>query len=279
MYHSITIGDKNTWDDWKMIPVSRPVVAPPITATGPFCLQQARFFAGRHPEGLALECLDGDVLAVGHGQIGLKPKGIPHPVLLNVVVQELERVKAVGKGHDAVSVLLLDAPVHPDAPQIKERRVILQPHSGLCRDRVALCQRSGKILQRSGSYRGRKVLPPPLVRVQIKLPAPLPGLEHRVTRQALGEVGGSVSSGYVHREDLLHRGVTLAKSQTYPYEKAKELGLPAEEASYCPMMDEGMGKVDIGLIDNDLRYDVYEVRASTTTGAGTLNLYYQPAYL
>jgi len=45
------------------------------------------------------------------------------------------------------------------------------------------------------------------------------------------------------------------------------------------MMDEGMGKVDIGLIDNDLRYDVYEVRASTTTGAGTLNLYYQPAYL
>ena len=30
MYHSITIGDKNTWDDWKMIPVSRPVVAPPV---------------------------------------------------------------------------------------------------------------------------------------------------------------------------------------------------------------------------------------------------------
>lgn len=30
MYHSITIGDKNTWDDWKMIPSSRPVVAPPV---------------------------------------------------------------------------------------------------------------------------------------------------------------------------------------------------------------------------------------------------------
>ena len=30
MYHSITIGDKNTWDDWKIIPVSRPVVAPPV---------------------------------------------------------------------------------------------------------------------------------------------------------------------------------------------------------------------------------------------------------
>ena len=30
MYHSITIGGKNTWDDWKMIPSSRPVVAPPV---------------------------------------------------------------------------------------------------------------------------------------------------------------------------------------------------------------------------------------------------------
>ena len=30
MYHSITVGDKNTWDDWKMIPSSQPVVAPPV---------------------------------------------------------------------------------------------------------------------------------------------------------------------------------------------------------------------------------------------------------
>ncbi len=29
MYHSITIGDKNTWDDWHLIPSSRPVVNPP----------------------------------------------------------------------------------------------------------------------------------------------------------------------------------------------------------------------------------------------------------
>ncbi len=28
-YHSITIGDKNTWDDWHLIPSSRPVFAPP----------------------------------------------------------------------------------------------------------------------------------------------------------------------------------------------------------------------------------------------------------
>ena len=28
-YHSVTFGDKNTWDDWKCIPVSRPTVAPP----------------------------------------------------------------------------------------------------------------------------------------------------------------------------------------------------------------------------------------------------------
>ena len=29
MYHSITFGDKNTFDDWHLIPTSRPVVAPP----------------------------------------------------------------------------------------------------------------------------------------------------------------------------------------------------------------------------------------------------------
>lgn len=31
MYHSITIGDKNTWDDWHLIPESRPLFsAPPV---------------------------------------------------------------------------------------------------------------------------------------------------------------------------------------------------------------------------------------------------------
>lgn len=29
MYHSITIGDKNTWTDWHLIPSSRPLVNPP----------------------------------------------------------------------------------------------------------------------------------------------------------------------------------------------------------------------------------------------------------
>ena len=29
MYHSITFGEKNTWDDWHLIPTSRPVFNPP----------------------------------------------------------------------------------------------------------------------------------------------------------------------------------------------------------------------------------------------------------
>lgn len=29
MYHSITIGDKNTWDDWHLIPATRPLFNPP----------------------------------------------------------------------------------------------------------------------------------------------------------------------------------------------------------------------------------------------------------
>lgn len=33
MYHSITFGDKNTWDDWHLIPSSRPLFNPPSTKT------------------------------------------------------------------------------------------------------------------------------------------------------------------------------------------------------------------------------------------------------
>lgn len=32
-YHSITIGDKNTWDDWHLVPTSRPLVVPPSVNT------------------------------------------------------------------------------------------------------------------------------------------------------------------------------------------------------------------------------------------------------
>lgn len=33
MYHSITIGGKNTWDDWHLIPASRPLFNPPEVKT------------------------------------------------------------------------------------------------------------------------------------------------------------------------------------------------------------------------------------------------------
>lgn len=33
MYHSITFGDKNTWDDWRLVPASRPVFNPPALKT------------------------------------------------------------------------------------------------------------------------------------------------------------------------------------------------------------------------------------------------------
>lgn len=33
MYHSITFGDKNTWDDWHLVPESRPLFLPPDTKT------------------------------------------------------------------------------------------------------------------------------------------------------------------------------------------------------------------------------------------------------
>lgn len=33
MYHSITFGDKNTWDDWRLVPSSRPLFNPPQQKT------------------------------------------------------------------------------------------------------------------------------------------------------------------------------------------------------------------------------------------------------
>lgn len=33
MYHSITFGEKNTWDDWHLVPTSRPVFDPPSVKT------------------------------------------------------------------------------------------------------------------------------------------------------------------------------------------------------------------------------------------------------
>lgn len=33
MYHSITFGDKNTWDDWHLIPKTRPLFNPPSVKT------------------------------------------------------------------------------------------------------------------------------------------------------------------------------------------------------------------------------------------------------
>lgn len=33
MYHSVTFGTKNTWDDWHIVPSSRPVISPPSVKT------------------------------------------------------------------------------------------------------------------------------------------------------------------------------------------------------------------------------------------------------
>ena len=33
MYHSITFGDRNTWDDWHLIPSTRPLFNPPDAKT------------------------------------------------------------------------------------------------------------------------------------------------------------------------------------------------------------------------------------------------------
>lgn len=54
MYHSITLGNKNTWDDWHLIPTSRPVINPPSVKKstidipgGDGVLNMTSFLAGR----------------------------------------------------------------------------------------------------------------------------------------------------------------------------------------------------------------------------------------
>ena len=54
MYHSITFGTKNTWDDWHLIPTTRPVFNPPTVKAsiidlpgGDGVLDLTEFIAGR----------------------------------------------------------------------------------------------------------------------------------------------------------------------------------------------------------------------------------------
>lgn len=68
---------------------------------------------------------------------------------------------------------------------------------------------------------------------------------------------------------------TLRKSRSWPYDEAKRLGLKNTATSVSLTSNT---KADLGIVDNDLRYDVYEVVLTATT-AMTVGLYYQPAYL
>lgn len=281
MHHSITIGDKNTWDDWKMIPVSRPVVAPPVEKVlsvdvpgrdGTTYLSKSLtgypVFKAR--EGSWEFYLDTDEwrgqnlsTPVGTGALEYLSRALAKsnsiPAQTRVRLEDdpaffyLGRVWVNGgikqkNGHSVVTFAYSLYPFKFLYDNIQEDWVwdtfgfetdLAVPY---CKD------------------------------------IPIKALQTKTFRMPPSEKPSLLQakwtgSGFV--------GVTLAKSQTYPYEKAKELGLPAVTESPIPaQLSESAGKVDIGLIDNDLRYDVYEVRvAGLMAGEGTLNLYYQPAYL
>lgn len=280
MYHSITIGDKNTWDDWKMIPVSRPVVAPPVEKVlsvdvpgrdGTTYLSKSLtgypVFKAR--EGNWEFYLDTDEW---RGQNLSTPVGTGALEYLSRALAKSNSIPAqtrVRLEDDPAFFYLGRVWVNGGIKQENGHSVVtfaysLYPFKFLY-DNI----QEDWVWDTFGFETDLAV--PYCKDIQIK------ALQTKTFRMPPSEKPSLLQakwtgSGFV--------GVTLAKSQTYPYEKAKELGLPAVMESPIPaQLSESAGKVDIGLIDNDLRYDVYEVRASTTTDAGTLNLYYQPAYL
>lgn len=276
MYHSITIGEKNTWDDWKMIPASRPVVAPPVEKVisvdvpgrdGTTYLSKSLtgypVFQSR--EGSWEFYLDTDNLRgtnlsdpIGAGMLDhlmrALAKGNSVPAQTKVRLEDdpafffLGRVWVDGgikqkNGHSTVTLAYSFYPFKFLYDNIQEDWV--WDDFGFETDlALPYCK---KVSVKSGET------------LYFRMP---PSEKPSLLQGSFTSTGSAI--------------FRLRKSQTYPYDAAKEANLPAVENSVSVS---GSGqKYDLGIIDNDLRYDVYEV-AVTASADGTIDLYYQPAYL
>lgn len=70
---------------------------------------------------------------------------------------------------------------------------------------------------------------------------------------------------------------TLYKSRAVPYSYARILGLAVDSVSANLS---GKTMTPVGIIDDDLRYNVYELALKSETGDETsVHVHYQPAYL
>ena len=277
MYHSITIGDKNTWDDWKMIPSSRPVVAPPVEKVisvdvpgrdGTTYLSNSLtgYPVFKSRDGTWEFYLDTDALRgnnlsspIGAGALDhlsrMLHKGNATPGQVRVRLEDdpaffyLGRVWVDGgiKQQNGHSLITLGYTLYPFKFLYESiREDWLWDDFGFetdlalpyCKD---LSIKAGETL---------------------KFPMPPSEKPSLIQVERSGASGGTLTA-------------TLRKSRSWPYDEAKRLGLKNTATSVSLTNNT---KADLGIVDNDLRYDVYEVVLTATT-AMTVGLYYQPAYL
>lgn len=280
MYHSITIGDKNTWDDWKMIPVSRPVVAPPVEkilsvnvpgrdGTTYLSKSLTGYPVFKAREGSWEFYLDTDEW---RGQNLSTPVGTGALEYLSRALAKSNSIPAqtrVRLEDDPAFFYLGRVWVNGGVKQKNGHSVVTFAYS-LYPFKFLYDNIQEDWVWDTFGFETDLAVP-------YCKDIPLKALQNMTFRMPPSEKPSLLQAKWTGNGLL---AISLAKSQTYPYEKAKERGLPAVKGDpfYSSTLDESMGKTDIGLIDNDLRYDVYEVGVSAA-GAGTLSLYYQPAYL
>lgn len=292
MYHSITIGTKNTWDDWHMIPVSRPVVAPPIEKVitvdvsgknGSTYLSKSvtGYPVFKSREGLWEFYLDTDAWRgenlsgpIGAGALGQISKWLlkasENPMRLTVRLEDDPAFFYYGRVW--VSGGLKQQQNH----SVVTLKYSLYPFKYLCASLLDdwLWDDFGFETDLALPYL-KEIEIPRGTSVRIYLP---PSEKPSVVQ--IGRV-----SGFNFANWFGSGAATLYKSKRYPYVKALKEGLYHTSSTVSFSMLGLSSKYDIGIIDNDLRYDVYELEIVNTTPtalAGNVmkvSVFYKPAYI
>nr|DAV94817.1 MAG TPA: hypothetical protein [Caudoviricetes sp.] len=140
------------------------------------------------------------------GQVGLKAKGVPQPVVSVLCQQVLVGVQPVLQGDLGMVVLLAGSLAHPDASHPVKKRVVVQNDPRLERPGHLFLQPGHNILVRQVSHRPPEVvfLSPP-VGVYVELPVSFPVTEHRVPCQSVAQVSHAAHALHFKGHGLFRR--------------------------------------------------------------------------
>ena len=274
MYHSITIGDKNTWDDWHMIPVTPPVIAPPVEKTlslnvegrsGTVYLSQS--VTGRPVykarEGSWEFYISTEEWRGNHFSSPVGKQALDHltNALRTGAAKPLEN--RVRLEDDPAFFYFGRVWVSGGIKQQNDHTVVtlkysLYPYKFLYNaiDEDWLWDPFGFTTDLALPYT-KDIRIAPYDKTTVYLP---PSEKPSVVYAASEGVKA-----------------TLYKSRAVPYTYAKILGLAADSVSANLY---GKTMTPVGIIDDDLRYNVYELALKSEIGDETsVHVHYQPAYL